>query len=48
MKKIAIASALLASMLLAACQDERPSPGPSTYPDGNYVEAAPYPDGTQK
>ncbi len=46
MKKIVIASALLASMLLAACDDDRPAaPSNST---GNYVEAAPYPDGTQK
>lgn len=45
MKKIAFASVLLASMLLAACGDERAAPGNTS---ANYVEAAPYPDGTQK
>ncbi|MEH3121073.1 MAG: hypothetical protein PGN16_03690 [Sphingomonas phyllosphaerae] len=47
MKKIAIASALLASVLLAACQDDRPAPPPTTNltdeSNGVIVETAPYP-----
>ncbi|MEH3122420.1 MAG: hypothetical protein PGN16_10660 [Sphingomonas phyllosphaerae] len=47
MKKIAIASVLLASVLLAACQEERPASPPTTNTvdesDGVIVETAPYP-----
>ncbi len=47
MKKIAIASALLASMPLAACQEERPAPAPTgnfmDEAENVFIDPAPYP-----
>ncbi len=45
MRKIMLASVLLAALLVAACDDDRPAGNADA---GNWVEAAPYPDGTQK
>lgn len=46
MKKLLLASLALATMTLAACNEvEQPTPGATS---ANYVEAVPYPDGTQK